>query len=85
MRLILGVAAVLSLLCVSNAVARTRCAPGLVCKQDNPDVMGVCVASTCIPFFTAGCTQTTDCCQPCGVGVIAPCAVCIQGSCVGAP
>jgi hypothetical protein len=61
------------------------CAPGLVCQQVNPDVTGVCVAPTCIPFFQPGCSQTSDCCQPCGPGVIAPCAVCLQGSCMGVP
>ncbi len=61
------------------------CAPGLVCQQVNPDVMGVCVVPTCIPFGAPGCTQTADCCQPCGNGTIAPCAVCLQGSCIGAP
>jgi hypothetical protein len=61
------------------------CAPGLVCKQVNPDVTGTCESPTCIPFFTSGCTQTTDCCEPCAPGRIAPCAVCLQGECVGAP
>jgi hypothetical protein len=61
------------------------CGPGLVCQQSNPDVTGVCVAAPCIPLFTAGCTQTSDCCEPCGNGRIAPCGVCINGECVGAP
>jgi hypothetical protein len=61
------------------------CAPGLVCQQTNPDVTGVCVSSACIPFFTGGCAETTDCCEPCVGGRIAPCAVCVQGTCLGAP
>jgi hypothetical protein len=61
------------------------CAPGLVCQQSLPDVTGVCVKPTCIPFFAAGCTQTSDCCQPCGSDTRAPCAVCSQGTCVGTP
>ena len=58
------------------------CAAGLVCQQTNPDVSGVCVVPNCIPLFASGCSQTSDCCTPCGT---APCAVCIQGTCVGAP
>jgi hypothetical protein len=61
------------------------CAPGLVCEQSNPDVTGVCEAPGCIPFFMPGCTQTSDCCEPCTVLHRAPCAVCLQGECVGAP
>jgi len=66
------------------------CAAGLVCQQTNPDATGVCVTTTtttmpCIPFFQSGCSVTSDCCQPCGAGIIAPCAVCLQGQCVGAP
>jgi hypothetical protein len=61
------------------------CGPGLVCQQSNPDVTGVCVEATCIPFFMNGCTQTADCCEPCTVLQRAPCAVCRQGQCVGTP
>jgi hypothetical protein len=62
------------------------CDAGLVCKQTNPDATGVCVDQpSCIPFFQPGCTQTSDCCEPCGNGRIAPCAVCLQGQCMGAP
>jgi hypothetical protein len=61
------------------------CGPGLVCQQSNPDVTGVCVQATCIPFFMNGCTQTGDCCEPCTVLRRAPCAVCLQGQCVGTP
>lgn len=61
------------------------CGPGLVCKQSNPDVVGVCVQATCIPFFANGCAQTSDCCDPCTVLQRAPCAVCLQGQCVGTP
>jgi hypothetical protein len=61
------------------------CAPGLVCQQSNPDIGGVCVAATCLPYGASGCAQTSDCCHPCGNGTIAPCAVCLGGSCVGAP
>jgi hypothetical protein len=65
------------------------CAAGLVCQQTNPDATGVCVSTTtttpCIPFFQFGCSVTSDCCQPCGPGIIPPCAVCLQGHCVGAP
>jgi len=65
---------------------RVTCAPGLVCRQSNPDVTGVCVERTgCIPLFQPGCTQTSDCCDPCGNGRIAPCGVCIRGTCEGAP
>jgi hypothetical protein len=61
------------------------CAPGLVCQQTNPDVPGVCVNPTCVPFSANGCTQTSDCCEPCTVLQRAPCAVCLQGQCVGTP
>jgi hypothetical protein len=61
------------------------CSPGLICQQSNPDVTGVCVQATCIPFFANGCTQTSDCCEPCTVLQRAPCAVCLQGQCVGTP
>jgi hypothetical protein len=61
------------------------CDPGLVCQQTNPDVTGVCVQATCIPFFANGCTQTSDCCEPCTVLNRAPCAVCLDGQCVGTP
>ena len=66
------------------------CAAGLVCQQGNPDATGVCVTTTtttmpCIPFFQFGCSMTSDCCQPCGPGIIPPCAVCLQGQCMGAP
>jgi hypothetical protein len=61
------------------------CAPGLVCKQSNPDVPGVCEPPSCIPLSGTGCTQTSDCCEPCGNGRIAPCAVCLNAQCVGAP
>jgi hypothetical protein len=61
------------------------CGPGLICQQSNPDVTGVCVQATCIPFFADGCTQTSDCCEPCTVLHRAPCAVCLQGQCVGTP
>ncbi len=63
---------------------RPVCADGLVCKQVLPDIVGVCVKpqTNCIPFFAPGCSQTSDCCEPCGH---APCAVCIGGTCVGAP
>jgi hypothetical protein len=61
------------------------CAPGLVCQQSNPDATGVCVAANCIPLSSSGCTQTADCCEPCLGGRAAPCGVCSQGVCVGAP
>jgi hypothetical protein len=61
------------------------CAPGLVCQQSNPDVTGVCVQGSCIPFFADGCTETSDCCSPCTVLHRAPCAVCLQGRCDGTP
>jgi hypothetical protein len=61
------------------------CAPGLLCQQSLPDITGICVKPDCIPFFTAGCSQTSDCCQPCLAGARAPCAVCNQGTCVGTP
>ena len=60
------------------------CAPGLTCQQSNPDVTGICVKEPCIPFFQSGCTRTSDCCVPCGNGP-PPCAVCLQGQCMGAP
>jgi len=61
------------------------CAAGLVCQQSLPDVAGVCVAPNCIPLFASGCSQTSDCCEPCGNGRHAPCGVCINGTCEGAP
>ena len=61
------------------------CAPGLVCQQSLPDATGVCVAPNCIPLFASGCLQTSDCCEPCGNGTRPPCAVCLNGTCVGAP
>jgi hypothetical protein len=61
------------------------CGPGLVCQQSNPDATGVCVVPGCIPLFTSGCTQTPDCCEPCSRLGRAPCGVCINGFCSGAP
>ncbi len=61
------------------------CAPGLVCQQSLPDATGVCVAPNCIALFASGCSQTSDCCEPCGNGTRPPCAVCLNGTCVGAP
>jgi hypothetical protein len=61
------------------------CAPGLTCKQPLPDVMGTCVADGCIPLFTSGCAETSDCCFPCSTLGRAPCAVCSQGQCLGTP
>ena len=61
------------------------CGPGLVCQQSNPDATGVCVVPGCVPLFTSGCTQTSDCCEPCSRLGRAPCGVCIQGVCSGAP
>jgi hypothetical protein len=61
------------------------CAPGLVCQQANPDATGVCVVPGCVPLFTSGCTQTSDCCEPCSRLGRAPCGVCVQGFCSGAP
>jgi hypothetical protein len=61
------------------------CGPGLVCQQSNPDVTGVCVQGSCIPFFASGCAQTADCCEPCTVLQQAPCAVCLHGRCAGTP
>ena len=61
------------------------CAAGLTCVQPLPDVTGVCEAANCVPFFASGCSQTPDCCEPCGNGRRPPCAVCISGTCVGAP
>jgi hypothetical protein len=61
------------------------CAPGLVCRQALPDVTGYCEKPDCIPLFTAGCTDTSDCCQPCENGTRAPCGVCSNGTCEGAP
>ena len=72
--------------CGGNILASPPvCGPGLICQQTNPDGTGVCVAGTCIPYFQPGCTQTADCCHPCGNGVIAPCAVCSNGECLGVP
>jgi hypothetical protein len=61
------------------------CASGLVCQQTNPDVTGVCVVAGCVPLGTSGCTQTPDCCEPCSRLGRAPCGVCNQGVCFGAP
>jgi hypothetical protein len=38
-----------------------------------------------VPLFTSGCTQTSDCCEPCSRLGRAPCGVCINGFCSGAP
>jgi hypothetical protein len=61
------------------------CAPGLVCRQILPDVVGQCENPGCVPLFSSGCTETADCCQPCGNGTGPPCGVCLHGTCVGAP
>ena len=61
------------------------CAAGLVCHQTLPDITGYCEKPDCVPLFTAGCTETADCCQPCENGTHAPCGVCINGTCDGAP
>ncbi len=61
------------------------CAPGLVCRQSLPDVTGYCEKAGCIPLFTSGCADTSDCCQPCENGTHAPCGVCSNGICEGAP
>ena len=61
------------------------CAPGLVCHQTLPDITGYCEKPDCIPLFTSGCSQTSDCCELCGNGTHAPCGVCINDACVGAP
>jgi hypothetical protein len=66
-------------------VSPPTCATGLVCEQSNPDATGKCVADTCVPFFASGCSQTSDCCSPCSTLGMAPCFVCLQGQCVGAP
>jgi hypothetical protein len=74
--------------CGGNILAPApECAPGLICQHSNPDVTGVCVAPNpnCIPLFASGCSQTSDCCTPCGNGTGPPCGVCINGSCIGAP
>jgi phenylpropionate dioxygenase-like ring-hydroxylating dioxygenase large terminal subunit len=49
------------------------------------DATGKCVADTCVPFFASGCSQTSDCCSPCSTLGMAPCFVCLQGQCIGAP
>ena len=61
------------------------CAPGLICHQALPDITGYCEKPDCVPLFTAGCAQTADCCEPCGNGTHAPCGVCLNGTCEGAP
>jgi len=61
------------------------CAPGLVCRQSLPDATGHCEKPDCVPLFTSGCSDTTDCCEPCGNGSIAPCGVCLNGTCEGVP
>jgi hypothetical protein len=72
--------------CGGNILAPPSvCAPGLVCQHSNPDVTGVCVVPNCIPLFASGCSQTSDCCTPCGNGTSPPCGVCLNGSCIGAP
>ena len=72
--------------CGGNVLASPPvCAPGLSCHQTLPDVTGYCEKSGCVPLFTSGCSQTADCCEPCGNGTHAPCGVCINGTCEGAP
>lgn len=61
------------------------CAPGLVCHQSLPDVTGYCEKADCVPLFASGCSATADCCEPCGNGTHAPCGVCLNGICEGAP
>ena len=61
------------------------CAPGLVCHQSSPDIIGYCEKPDCVPLFTSGCSQTADCCEPCENGTHAPCGVCSNGTCEGAP
>jgi hypothetical protein len=61
------------------------CAPGLVCQQRVPDAMGYCEKANCVPLFSSGCSQTSDCCEPCENGTRAPCGACINGTCEGAP
>ena len=62
------------------------CPNGETCEKTADATTCGCVSTTsCIPFFQSGCSSTSDCCQPCGNGIIAPCAVCLQGVCEGAP
>jgi len=61
------------------------CAAGLVCHQTVPDATGYCEKPNCVPLFTSGCSETSDCCEPCGNGTHAPCGVCSNGVCEGAP
>ncbi|HEY2775894.1 MAG TPA: hypothetical protein VGK20_17765 [Candidatus Binatia bacterium] len=60
--------------CICVSAGTTTCCAGPA---------ALCVS--CIPFFQEGCTQTSDCCEPCDLLHKAPCAVCISGQCVGAP
>jgi len=60
--------------CICEGPSGPTCCPGPsnLCAQ-------------CIPLFQTGCTTTDDCCEPCTVLGRAPCAVCINGECSGAP
>ena len=72
--------------CGGNIYAQPPvCAPGLVCRQALPDVVGFCEKPNCVPLFASGCSDTSDCCQPCENGTHAPCGVCLNGTCEGAP
>jgi len=87
--------------CSGSCVVVPTCPAGTVCPQAEwvirpgecaADSAGICecvpvtpTPGSCIPLFTAGCTQTSDCCDPCGNGNRAPCGVCINGMCDGAP
>jgi hypothetical protein len=61
------------------------CAPALVCQRSAPDVTGYCEKADCVPLFASGCSETADCCKPCEDGTDAPCGVCVNGTCEGAP
>ena len=80
--------------CTADTCQGGVCEHGCVCATPSgttccPGPSALCVATTtttmpCIPFFQSGCSVTSDCCQPCGP-FRAPCAVCLQGKCEGAP
>ncbi len=55
------------------------CAPGLVCKQRNPDVTGVCVAPPCGSDATCGGSCTISCAD--GTSVAGTCVTSEDGPC----
>ena len=64
-----------------DPVGSATCCPGPAALCAHPTTTTI----PCIPFFESGCSATSDCCEPCIPGRVPPCAVCLQGTCAGAP